>query len=212
MNRTMILTAMLSLVLVGSTTTQAAEEIYGGFKGGVNFANQSVDPADSELSDSRTGMALGGYVGIPVNQSFAVQPEALFTMKGDEGSVGSVSGSTKLNYIEMPVLARVGFMTDASARPSIYAGPSVGFNLSAKTETDTGSATDETDIKEETNPIDFGMVVGGGVAFAMGESKRNVGLDLRYTMGLTNVNDSASADDVNVKNGVFTLMGSVDLF
>ncbi len=211
MNRTMILTAITSFALLVNGAANAAEPIYGGFKGGVNIANQSVDPSDSELSDSRTGMSLGGYVGIPVTPMFAVQPEALFTMKGDSESASGASGSVKLNYIEVPVLARISFMTDAAAHPAIYAGPSVGLNISAKAEGEDDTGSFEADIKDSVSPIDLGMVVGGGVTFPVGASKRNVGLDLRYTMGLSNVNDVEASDD-DITNGVITIMGSVDLF
>jgi hypothetical protein len=170
----------------------------------VNFANQSTDP-DAEL-DSRTGMAVGGYVGIPVNNVLSVQPEGLFTMKGAE----SEGSSWKLNYIEVPVLARASFMHEASAHPAIFAGPAVGFNLSSKIEDD--SVEESIDVKDETNPIDFGVVVGGGVDIPFSSGKNSLGLDLRYTLGLNNVNDSETSEDFSVKNGVLQIMGSVGLF
>ncbi len=208
MNRAMVLSALLSLVLVASGPVWAAEEIYGGIKGGVNIANNSWDPEDSELQDSRTGMSLGGYVGIPVSRTFAVQPEALFTMKGD--SEDASDASTKLNYIEVPVLARAQFMHDASARPSIYAGPTVGFNISANAEFDDGTGSVEEDIKDEVNPIDFGVAFGGGLDIPISNGKNTIGLDVRYTMGLNNINDSDTDEDV--KNSTIQIMGSVGLF
>jgi hypothetical protein len=156
-------------------------------------------------------MSLGGYVGIPVNRTFAVQPEALFTMKGDSEDAGGVSASTKLNYIEVPVLARAQFMHDASARPSIYAGPTVGFNISANVEADDGTGSIEADIKDNVNPIDFGVAFGGGVEIPFSNGKNSVGLDVRYTMGLNNINDT-EGDDTDVKNSTIQIMGSVGLF
>jgi hypothetical protein len=204
MNRGMIVITLAGLTLLSASMANAAEELYGGIKGGVNFANQSTDP-DAEL-DSRTGMAVGGYVGIPVNNVLSVQPEGLFTMKGAE----TEGSSWKLNYIEVPVLARASFMNEASAHPAIFAGPAVGFNLSSKIEDD--SIEESIDVKDETNPIDFGVVVGGGVDIPFSGGKNSVGVDLRYTLGLNNVNDSDSSEDLSVKNGVFQIMGSVGLF
>ena len=204
MNRGMIVIALAGLTLLSTNAANAVEDIYGGVKGGVNIANQSVDP-DAEL-DSRTGLSAGGYVGIPVSPVFAVQPEGLFTMKGSSDD----SGSWKLNYIEVPVLARASFMHEASARPTLFAGPSVGFNLSSKIEDESSDA--ELDVKDATNPIDFGMVVGGGLDIPFSEGKNSFGIDLRYTMGLNNVNDSDTSEDVDIKNGVFQIMGSVGLF
>jgi hypothetical protein len=211
MNRAMIVTALLGLSFLTIGTASGAEDLYGGVKGGVNIANQSVDPDDGELADSRTGMSIGGYVGIPVTPVFAVQPEALFTMKGDKEEADGASGSTKLNYIEVPVLARASFMQDASAHPSIFAGPSVGFNISAKAEAEDETGSMEADIKDQVNPIDFGVVVGGGLDIPFSEGKNSVGLDVRYTMGLNNINDSDGSTS-DIKNGVFQIMGSVGLF
>jgi hypothetical protein len=202
MNRGLIVITLAGLALLSTNVANAAEELYGGIKGGVNFANQNTDP-EAEL-DARTGMAVGGYVGIPVTPIFAVQPEGFFTMKGSSFE----GGSAKLNYIEVPVLARASFMHEASAHPAIFAGPSVGFNLSSKIEDE--SLSEDIDIKDNTNPIDFGVVVGGGVEIPFSEGKNSVGLDLRYTMGLNNIDDSDSGADV--KNGVFQIMGSVGLF
>jgi hypothetical protein len=179
MNRGLIVITLAGLALLSTNVANAAEELYGGIKGGVNFANQNTDP-EAEL-DARTGMAVGGYVGIPVTPIFAVQPEGFFTMKGSSFE----GGSAKLNYIEVPVLARASFMNEASASEDI-------------------------DVKDNTNPIDFGVVVGGGVEIPFSEGKNSVGLDLRYTMGLNNIDDSDSGADV--KNGVFQIMGSVGLF
>ena len=75
---------VLAAVLLLGTGSQVAAMggVEAGVKGGVNFANQSTDPDDAGLENSRTGLALGGYVGIPVLPSVKIQPEALFMMKG----------------------------------------------------------------------------------------------------------------------------------
>ena len=80
---------LAAAVLLGTNgPASAVGGVEAGIKGGVNFANQTVDPSDMEPNNSRTGLALGGYVGIPVMPSFKIQPEALFMMKGDEGDQG----------------------------------------------------------------------------------------------------------------------------
>ena len=64
----------------------------------------------------------------------------------------------------------------------------------------TGLLDGEVDVKDNTSSVDLGLVLGGGLEF------NNFGLDVRYTMGLSNVNDSDSATEV--KNNVFSIMGS----
>ena len=131
MKRAMSVVLAAALLLGTNGPASAIGAVEAGIKGGVNIANQSVDPSDLEPDNSRTGLALGGYVGIPVMPSFKIQPEALFMMKGDEGSNGGVDGSYKLNYVEVPVLAKFGFLSQAPAHPSLFAGPSVAFNTTA---------------------------------------------------------------------------------
>ncbi len=200
MKREMSAVLACALVLVASGPSAAMGPLEAGVKGGVNFANQSTDP-DAELS-SRTGLALGGFVGIPVMPSVKIQPEALFMMKGAEGDLGAGDTYTaKLSYIEVPVLAKIGFLSQSPAHPTIFAGPSFGINTGAKVESDIGGTTDETDVKDQTKPVDFGVVVGGGIDF------QNFGVDVRYSRGISNVVDvEGSSEEAN--NSVISLMGS----
>jgi hypothetical protein len=185
------------------------ENIHAGIRGGLNVANVSESPDDDELTDSRNGLALGGFVTIPVNEMFMIQPEALFMMKGDREDAGDATAKVKLNYIEVPVLAKVSFMPQAAANPSIFVGPSIGFNTTAKMEVEgTGTPLDgEMDVKDNTKSIDFGVVFGGGLDIPVGDGGQTVGFDVRYTLGLTDINDT-TGDDTEVKNGTLTVMGS----
>jgi hypothetical protein len=196
MKREMSAVLACAFVLALCGPVAAMGPVEAGVKGGVNFANQSTDP-DSE-SDSRTGIALGGFVGIPVMPSVTIQPEALFMMKGAEDDSDGETSTFKLNYIEVPVLAKIGFMSQSPAHPSIFLGPSFGINTGASIE----SGSDELDVKDATNAMDVGVVVGGGVDF------QNFGIDVRYTRGISNVID-VEGSDVEANNSVVSLMGSL---
>ncbi len=191
------LSVVLAVVLVLGTFGPAAAmgPVEAGIKGGVNIANQSVDMTPEPSTEMRTGLAIGGYVGFPVLPNLQIQPEALFMMKGAEYDDGATSA--KLNYIEVPVLAKLGFMNQSPAHPSIFLGPSLAFNASSKQESDAG----EIDVKDNTNPVDLGVVVGAGLDF------QNLGIDVRYTRGLTNAND-VEGSDTEVTNSVISIMGS----
>jgi hypothetical protein len=203
MKRSICLLTGLAVLAFGHSPASAIDLVSAGIKGGYNIANQSMDPSDSELADSRGGLSLGGYVGIPLTPSLSLQPEALFTMKGDREEADGVEGSFKLNYIEVPVLAKASFMPMSPAKPSIFAGPSVSYNLSAKTE---ATGVDELDVKDQVNPFDFGLVFGGGLDFPMAGTK-SFGVDVRYTMGLTNTIDGDTGAEA--KNNVFSIMGTL---
>lgn len=176
-----------------------------GVKGGMNIANQSTD--GTAPADSRNGMAIGGWVQMPVAPMFSIQPEAYFSMKGDSEESGGVTSSINMDYIEVPVLAKASFGPPASPiTPSLFAGPSIGINLKSEAEiSGTGTTADGTfDVKDATKSTDFGLVFGGALEFG------NVGIDVRYTKGLTNVaSDSGQGE---IKNNVISILGSFRFF
>jgi len=201
MARFVLLLAFASLIFV-TVPASAMPGLQAGVKGGLNIANQTSDNSDMELADSRSGMALGAWVRVPATPMVSIQPEALFSMKGDREEDAGVTGTVKIDYLEVPVLAKLSLAKASPAKPSLFVGPSMGFNLSAKSEVDgAGAPMDgETDIKDYTKSVDFGVVFGGGLEY------NNFGLDLRYTLGLSNINDTGS--DAEVKNNVISIMGS----
>ena len=196
MKRIVCLIGLLAFV---ASPAFAVENMSAGVKAGYNMANVSTDP-DSD-SDFRSGLALGGYLGVPINEQFSIQPEALFSMKGSEAADGS--GSLKLNYIEIPVLAKATFLPQSKAHPMLFAGPSLAYNVTAKT----ALGDSEFDVKDNVSSFDMGLVFGGGLDYPLSSGAKSIGIDIRYTMGLTNADDSGSGGEV--KNNVLSIMGTL---
>jgi hypothetical protein len=197
---------IMAVVLLASPVL--AGDMQAGVKGGVNLSSTRVEDSSSE-TDSRLGMALGGFLAIPMTPMFSIQPEALFSMKGDEISSGDMTQSLELSYLEIPVLAKLSLAPEAVAHPSVFVGPSLGINLGAtsKIEGDPVIPDSETDVKDLTKGTEFGLVMGGGVEMPIGATgKQSLGLDVRYNLGLTSIDDSGA--DANVKNGVLSIMGT----
>jgi hypothetical protein len=178
-----------------------------GFKGGMNVSNLSVDPQDLEEGDSLRSYALGGWLGVPLNRRLAVQAEALYSVKGDSETVGGYTTSTRLAYIDVPVVARVGFLHDAAAQPSLFLGPLLAVNVSASSKLEGDGVDTEVDVKDDVRAFELGLVMGGGVDFAVG--RRTVGVELRYSKGLSNI----AGDGANgtARNDVLAILGSIGL-
>jgi hypothetical protein len=177
------------LLLAGSLCAQSM-----GLKGGLNFANLTGD--DSGDPDSKLGFAFGGFYTHPMTETFFIQPELLFTMKGAKDEF-TYSGSTydvsyNLNYIELPILAKMCFPMD-SFTPNLFLGPALAFNMSATVEVD-----DESDDIEDVKAMDFGLIFGGGADFG------KFTVDARFNMGLTNIFDVEG--DPKVKNSVMSIL------
>ncbi|MEX1062525.1 MAG: porin family protein [Balneolaceae bacterium] len=185
---------LLSCFLITGITTfaQAQSPLGIGVKGGVNIADFTGADFDT---DTRTG----GMLGISVDLTAPAFPVGFetglyYTQKGTEVNGSSID----LDYLELPVLAKIHFGLPGPVNPHIIAGPYAGFNVNAESET-TVSGTE--DISDFVRSTDFGLLFGIGSDFNIGVATLN--LQARYGMGLTN----AFEDELEngEKNSVFSI-------
>lgn len=158
---------------------------------GLNIANIGGKDAPSYLG-SKVGIMFGGYLNYPFAKMFALEPAINYTMLGASGSTQGVNVTVSANYIEVPVLLRFYIPLEGrqTIRPSIYAGPAIGLNLSANVNQQANGQSQDTDIGKQTKSMDLSLVFGGGVAFKLGTG--NLDLSLRYTVGLTTTDNSGN--------------------
>ncbi|TDW47329.1 outer membrane protein with beta-barrel domain [Flavobacterium sp. 270] len=182
---------VLSLVAILAFGFANAQQTRFGVKGGLNVA--SFAGGNYWDAKSLIGFQVGGFAEIKVIERLAIQPEVLFSTQGAklEGP-GSSDFDSKLNYINVPVLAKF-FITK---QWTVEAGPQIGFLVSAKQEGE--------DVKDLYKSTDFGFNFGGGYNFT-----DNFSVGVRYTVGLSNVADY-NAEDFDEyydspKNSVFAI-------
>lgn len=186
---------LVIFILLISSIVYAQGITAKGIKGGINIATLTGD--DVEDAESKIGFVFGGFVSYEVNDAFCIQPEVLFTMKGTKMSGQGYEVSQNLNYIEIPILAKLNIAMDGNAQPNLFFGPAVGLNLSATYKIESDYGDDDGDI-EDVAPMDIGIIFGGGVEFG------NILIDARYDMGLTSIDDSS--ENFKVKNSVISIM------
>lgn len=157
-----------------------------GVKAGLNVAN--IVGSDAEDAKSKLGFHAGVFAGIPVSGSFSVQPELVYSAQGAKYEQAG-EDDVKLNagYLNVPVLAK---FTSASGFYGVT-GPQIGFLLSAKAK----QGSDDVDVKEFYKSTDFSWAFGLGYKTAS-----NIGLDVRYNLGLSKLDKEG---DAKAKNGVF---------
>lgn len=123
---------------------------------------------------------------------FGFSIDALYSQRGARFEIpGSqpVKVDIRVNYIEVPVLARY-FLTDGgSFRPNIFVGPSVALRMGAKTVDKTYDRT--VDSKEFYRPAELGVTGGFQLNFRAGDRQR-LTVDARYTLGLTDITQDAT--------------------
>lgn len=192
-------------LIVGSSGVAAAQDAPAAFgaKAGVNFANLNFDGDGVNVNfDQRKGFVGGLFVVWPATGPVALQTEVLYSQKGAQIEEDGMTGKIKLDYVDVPVLARVSSPASGGASFHVFAGPSFGFRVSAKTEARFEDGEESEDIDDELERFDFGLVAGAGVEFG-----RFV-IDGRYTWGLSNINKD-DEDDVKIKTRVFAVMAGI---
>ena len=170
-------------------------------KVGISIANVALKSGSITITpDSKIGLQFGGALEIGVSDMFSIQPELLFIQKGYKLEDKGVTETRSLNYLEIPILAKVQFGTD-QIKFHVNAGPSLGIIISgADKEEGGGKPTISRDLtigsteNDDIQRTDFGLQFGGGITFS------NFVLDLRYGLGLSNIANSPSGFDFTAKN------------
>jgi len=177
-----ILSVILLLSLTIAVKAQSADTHFG-LKAGLNIS--SLDVKDGVDFDSKAGFHIGGLAHIHLSPHFGVQPEFVYSEQGGKDG----SDKWNINYLNIPVLLQ--YMTGSGFR--LQTGPQLGFAVSSKIK----SGDIEQNIKDDVNRVDVSWALGASYLFP-----EAIGIDARYNIGLTNVND---AETPKVRNRVFQL-------
>ncbi len=185
--------AMLAVAAILMTGRASAQHVNIGVKAGANFYNVNTD-GGAEY-DTKTGFHAGLLGHVHLAPQLALQPEVVYSSQGANYIIGGVKTKLNLDYINVPVLFQ--YMFDNGFR--LQAGPQVGFLVNAKSET----AGVDTDVKDAYNTIDFGLGAGAGYVHV----PSGFGVDLRYNLGLSNINenDAVKSNNRGFQAGVFYL-------
>ena len=193
MKRLIILTVAIVLMFAMSASAFERGLTGYGMKFGMNMANFGGKDAKAEEGEDKKmkmGFAAGGFVTYSITEMFAVQPEVLYTMKGAKYEWEGGSATAKVDYLEIPVLAKVTIPTEGNIGPHLFIGPSLGILLSAKEKVeidgeDPEGLAGEEDAKDWTKSTDFGLVFGAGVDIGMPHSA--ITIDGRFELGLSTI-------------------------
>lgn len=184
--------------------TNAQNPVNFGIKGGLNFAN--VAGSDEEL-DSRIGV----HAGLVLDFSFPLAPVGIesgiyYSQKGAGFTEEGIPITGKIDYIEVPVLAKISVGPPGPFSPHVLLGPYAAYNINAEFEAASGSAFSSVDRSDETSDLDFGGIVGVGADFNLGITKLNV--STRYSFGFSNINDTEFETD-DESNRVFMISAGI---
>ncbi len=240
--------AILCMLSLATITTNANAQFSIGVKGGLSIPNLSSggsnsNPLNSGYS-SRLGPDAAVYFEYHFSNFFSLQPEIEYSSQGGKKNglqayptpeqvtplfppgqapaylYANFKNETKLNYIMIPVLAKIGFDLGENFRLYIDLGPYIGFLASAKQVTSgtslvyadaggqmplspqTQSFDATTDVKSSINSTNFGLEGGVGLAYVFG--RNSVFIEGGGNYGFKNI-QKYSADGDN-KTGAATIM------
>jgi hypothetical protein len=140
---------------------------------------------------NRPGFHAGFTAQIHASPNIAIQPEVVYSSQGTKYTMGGQTHNLQLNYVNIPL------MVQAKVGGGLYAqaGPQVGIlmNVSDKVGNVETGFFDKEDFKKTDVAIGFGLGYSG---------VSPIGIDARYNLGLTNINDGGNN---NIKNNVLQL-------
>ncbi|WP_280139524.1 porin family protein [Aquimarina amphilecti] len=159
-----------------------------GFKGGINYSSILGDADDIS---GRVSIHLGAVVEYPISSKFYVQGELLYSAQGYKVEVAGQEQKISLNYISLPIITKF-YVTD---KISLETGP----QFSILTTVGNDEVADNDPFFDSFNDFDFSWALGAGYKLESG-----LFFQLRYNLGLTNINDTAIIDVTN-RNSVAQL-------
>ncbi|MDN3688983.1 porin family protein [Cyclobacterium jeungdonense] len=186
-----IISTLFAILLISGTSF--AQHVNFGIKGGVN--SYTIKGDNTAGFDSKTSFHIGLIGHIHMANQFALQPELVYSVQGAQNGVAGQDVELDLNYVNVPLLFQ--YMFDNGFR--LQAGPQLGFLASAKS----GVNDNKTDVTDNFESMDLGLGVGASYV----NPATNFGVDVRYNMGLSNINKTGNANYYNrgFQAGVFYL-------
>ena len=200
------LVRVVALLGIAAIPAVAQAQPSVGVRVGVNLANLSSDPAPPspvEL-ETLTGLVAGAFVTLPITEVFAFQPEVLFSRQGAKVSDSTMTVRTKLDYVQVPLLARI--RTGTRSPLAIVFGPSLGFRTGATLSGPGIPAEATAGYEDQFKGFDFGLAAGAVIDVG------HLVFDARYTWGLTNILKDSIEGEPNTdkaKNRVLSLSAGV---
>ena len=161
-----------------------------GIKGGLCLSDLQLSYTEDFWRWERMkNFQVGGYFTINISDTFSLQPEFFYVLKGAEvdTSIIDISGATihldmktKFGYIEIPILLKLSFPAGDKLVPGCFAGPYMAYRISSEAwvkapmvvdgqivgEKEVEGALDE----EEFRKLDFGLVLGGFIEIGLGRA------------------------------------------
>lgn len=159
-----------------------------GVKAGVTFFDQRGDDVVDDATENRQGGSFGLQYAYSSSENFGIGVEANYIAKGSKTAGEVADGGvtlTKLDYLELPILANV-YFGSTNFKPKVFLGPTFGFVLKADQDIKGGKSRS---IEDGLNSFELGATAGAGFNYQIMPGNW-ITFDARYAFGLTDVGET----------------------
>ena len=176
-------------LFISLSSVYAQQQWSFGPRLGVNFSRIIGDAPNNGFLP---GFAGGLYLMYSDVNHFGISGDLLYSQKGGKYDFsGDKYGNIydqRLNYIDIPVVARYFLNMKGEFRPNLFLGGNAAFLLNgkAKNRSINGAQQPDVDNTADFSSVEFGLVAGIGLNFKIAEG-RWVQTDFRYQQGLTSI-------------------------
>lgn len=185
----------LGLTVLASTLSFAQQF---GVKAGLNLSDIS-NTSTAVDTKMKTGLYAGVTATFPITESYSIKPELVYNQMGAKtdlydfgGIIGQVSTTTKLDYLSLPIMLQYNLPSNLY----LEVGPEFSYMLSSNQTLNTVFLSPSTDINMDyLNRFNVGAGVGAGLKI-----NENLGINARYTFGLTGIGKDGNVTDYFLSN------------
>ena len=181
--------SLIAIIFVLLSFTTQAQDIRFGIKGGVSSDASLLNNLD-DLDNVFWGYQAGILVDLNYFGPVSLQPEVLFSSRGDKYASNGFNVEENLKYIDVPVLIKL--------RPlpilNVYAGPQVSFLVKGEYEYALAGSSTKVDNRDAFNKFDYGFAAGAGLDLG------GFMIDLRYMMGFNEIAKDGMINDIVLDN------------
>jgi hypothetical protein len=200
----MCLVAVAALALAGlPLSAQKVLDLHVG----VSIA--TFGGSDAGTPGSRTGVSAGASLTVPASNLLGIQVGAGYVQKGAKDNIEGVTLTLAMDYIEVPVLLRIGIPSTSSLSAHIVVGPAVAFRAGCAGKGAQGGVKVSVDCDQlaqlgvDLVKTDVGAMGGLGLDIAT-HADVKVFVDALYTFGLRSIESGT-----HTKNRAFTLQAGL---
>ena len=217
MNRTSWMVCTLALAM-GILASPASAQL--GIRGGVNLTD--LVGGGVEQSENRSGLSFGAGYDLLSFGPLTVGPEIFYSQRGADAFVLTPGAEAELpdgpvevalEYVEIPITARVRLPAVGRGIPYLMGGPVLAWNLDCSVTVDAtgGGAQPSCDellsregFEAKVRDYEQGFFLGGGIGLPLLEGIGNLSLEARFVEGLSRLGQGDEGPEV--KNRGFSLM------